>query len=162
MHPLLRQYGFIVEQKQLDKRLKTEQLKPEVDLHYNALTAVTGQNPLNQYTPSNYKWGLSFSMPLLLRKERGDLRLANLQIEEAELEINNKSADLRYQAINALNSLQTTAAQARISEKTVRDYLALLQGERRLFSSGESSLFFSKLEGDGLYKCPVKADRNPP
>ena len=89
------------------------------------------------YNINNYKWGVEFKMPLLLRKERGDLKLAELKIQENELLLNNKSQELlnKYQAY--VNEWQATNEQIGIFEETVRLYEQMFTAERRLFEIGE-------------------------
>ena len=69
-HPYLQLNSLKLEQTGIDLKLKKEQLKPKLTLKYNALSEPVGNNPIAQYSPSNYSWGASFSYPVLSRKER--------------------------------------------------------------------------------------------
>ncbi len=155
-HPLLRQYRLKVEQLEVDKRWKMEQLKPTLNLNYNAITEAVADNPLAEYSVNNYKWGLTFSIPILLRKERGALRLADLKIQETELDLNTKSATVAYKAMASLNEWETTADQVKLFTQTVRDYNGLLNGERQMFNAGESSLFMVNSRELGYINAQVK------
>ncbi len=155
-HPNLRQYAFKLDQMEIERRWKKEQLKPTLNLNYNAITEATPGNPLAEYSINNYKWGLSFNMPLFLRKERGSLNMANLKIRETELEYSNKSAALNYKAVAALNEWDNTAGQVQLYTKTVRDYRGLLNGERQMFSAGESSLFMVNSRELGYINAQLK------
>ncbi len=155
-HPELVQYQFKIEQLEIEKRWKKEQLKPIVNLNYNALTEAIQENPLAEYSPNNYKWGVSFSMPILLRKERGAVRLADLKIQEAELDIASKTATLGYKAIASLNEWSNTADQVVLYTRTVRDYNGLLNGERQMFEGGESSLFMVNSRELGYINAQLK------
>ncbi len=155
-HPELVQYRYKVDQLEIERSWKQEQLKPTLNLNYNALTEAVQDNPLAEYSPSNYKWGLTFSMPILLRKERGALRLADLKIQETELDIANKTASLGYKAVASLNEWSNTADQVALYTQTVRDYNGLLNGERQMFNAGESSLFMVNSRELGYINAQLK------
>ncbi len=155
-HPELIQNRFKIDQLEIEKRWKQEQLKPTLNLNYNALTEAVQENPLAEYSPNNYKWGVSFSMPILLRKERGALRLADLKIQEAELSMATKTATIGYKAIASLNEWANTAEQVLLYSKTVRDYNGLLGGERQMFEAGESSLFMVNSRELGYINAQLK------
>lgn len=140
-HPHYLLYGFKLQDLEIEERWKREQLKPQLDLNYNALTNASPDFEDLGYNPSNYKWGLSVSMPILLRKERAGLQITKLKINEAELEQSAKKAELRAKVISGFNLWNTTARQSREYERTVRNYRRLVEGENQLFFSGESSLF---------------------
>lgn len=83
-------------------------IKPKLNLKYNAITAPLGNDAFADYNTNNYNWGLEFSMPLFLRKERGDLKIAQLKINETKLDFDNKKAAINYKAIAAMNELGTS------------------------------------------------------
>ena len=121
--------------------MKLEQLKPQLDLKYNALNKVVGDNPFANLSPNNFTWGLQFNMPIPLRKERGALRLTNLYLQEADLQVANQQASIMYKFNASANDWTTTRDQAVVYQRTVQDYAGLLEGERQKFNAGESSLF---------------------
>ncbi|MGB0176533.1 MAG: TolC family protein [Owenweeksia sp.] len=155
-HPELQQYRYKIKQLELDKRLKKERLKPEVNLKYNALLEPVGTETWENYNSANYTWGLEFSFPLFLRKERGALKMADIYIRESEYELQYKEQALRYQLQTAVNEWQTTGSQLDIFRRTVRDYESLLKGERRKFEAGESSLFMVNSRELNLINSQVK------
>ncbi|MDA7744669.1 TolC family protein [bacterium] len=155
-HPELQQYRFKIDQLEIEQRWKREQLKPNLNLKYNALSEPVNGDVLSAYSPNNYNWGLEFAMPLLLRKERGDVRLNAIKIQEAEFDISNKEQMLVFKARAALNDWQTTDEQVTLYRKTVRDYNGLLSGERTLFNNGESSLFMVNSREMGYIKAKIK------
>ncbi len=155
-HPKLKHYQLDIDQLSIEKRLKKEMLKPEFDLNYFALSEPIGNDPLYNLSTNNYKWGLEFSMPLLLRKERGDLKLADLKIEEKTLDLSNEQALISFNINASLNHWNTSYDQVQLYLQTVRDYLGLLEGERRLFESGESSLFMINSREMGYIQAQLK------
>lgn len=138
-HPKLQQYQFQMQQLEIQQKWVKEQLKPKLDLNYQPITSVVGG--ISEYSLSNYKWGVSFNMPIFLRKERAQLELTNLNMKETGLKALQTKASVNYEVKAALNEWNTTNDQVRLYENTVKDYKRLLQGERQLFSIGESSLF---------------------
>jgi outer membrane protein TolC len=155
-HPLLQQYQFKIDQLKIDEKWKKEQIKPTLNLKYNAINRPVGNDAFANYNVNNYTWGVEFNMPIFLRKERGALELAKLKINDAELELVAKQAAINYKAIAALNSLETTQQQITLFAKTVSDYSKLLNGERRMFNAGESSLFMVNSRESGYINTQLK------
>lgn len=141
-HPILQWSQYKIDILKIDERLKKEKLKPVFNVNYNALTYSTSETSvINNYTINNYKWGLNFSMPVLLRKERGDLNLTRLKIKEAQYELQNKNLEIKNKVLMALNESKTLNDQIKLYTQTVKDYDNLLRSEKRMFDGGESSLF---------------------
>ena len=140
-HPYLKVTDFKIEMLEIDQRLKREMLKPQLNLQYNLINEPINYNPFNQISINNYKWGVGFEMPLFLRKERGDLALGNLKIQEAELNRENKKAELRNKIQSALLEWKNSVQQLEIYLQSVQDTKKLLDAERDMFDNGESSLF---------------------
>ncbi len=155
-HPELLQYQFKVETLDINARLKREQLKPVLNLKYNALSQPIGGDPFNNYSSLNYNWGVNFSMPILLRKERGDLKLTRIKQNEAQLQMTNKREQLSFKAKASLNSWRITLDQIELYEGTVSDYLRLLEGEKSMFEAGESSVFMINSREVGYLKARLK------
>jgi len=155
-HPKLKQYQLKMDQISIDQRLKREQLKPTLNLKYNALSEAINDSPFEQYNSNNYNWGLEFSIPILLRKERGALRLANYKMQEAELDFSNQTAEIIYKINSSINEWEATKEQLDIYTQTVIDYNRLLSGERQLFNAGESSLFMVNSREVGFIGAQIK------
>jgi outer membrane protein TolC len=155
-HPYLQQYRFKIDQLKIDRRLKIENLKPQLDLKYNALSQVVGNTPFADLSINNYQWGLQFSMPIPLRKERGALKLAKLKIQNAELDVVDTQAQIGYKINASLNEWNTTREQTALYQRTVQDYLGLLEGERDKFGAGESSLFMVNSRELGYINAQIK------
>ena len=133
---------YKVEQGQLEQRLQRNNLLPEIKLGYLWLSST---NPLQHLQagldPENNITQLKIKMPLFLRKERANLKLSTLKINDlrleqvqVKLELNNKIAALKAQQ----NSLMK---QKSIALNVADDYKILYQGEQKKFDAGESSLF---------------------
>jgi outer membrane protein TolC len=140
-HPDLLQTQYKIDQMRIEQRWKREQLKPTLELKYNLLAEPLNNDPFSEFTTNNYKWGLQFEMPVFLRKERGAVLDMGVKINQTQFDFSNKLAELNFKANAARNELVTTGQQYNLYTRTVRDTEGLLNGERQLFRTGESSLF---------------------
>lgn len=154
-HPEILAYDYKLQSLDIDMALKKEQLKPTLKLNYNPLferDASVSVLPVSE----NYKWGFTFSMPVFLRKERGDIQLTEIFIRDAELERKNKNLELLNKTKAYLNEFITTAGQFNLYTGTVLDYESLLNAERRIFEAGESSLFMINARELGFISARLK------
>ena len=140
-NPKLTQTRLKIADLEIDERLQQEYLKPRVDVKYNALLAGGADDPVQELSSNNYKWGVTFSQPLLLRKERGKLALTRIKLSETQLYLSDQTADVEAQVIAYTNEANITAEQFTLAVQNAADYGQLLEGERTLFRGGESSLF---------------------
>ena len=140
-HPYLQVTNFKIKGLEIEKKLKKEQLKPELAIQYNFLNQPIQNNPFANSSINNYKWGLTFEMPILLRKERGDLAKTNLKLKEEQFNLENSRAYVEYKIRNSLVEYNNALTQVEIFEKTVVDTKRLLDAEKAMFETGESSLF---------------------
>lgn len=155
-HPDLLQYEYKIDQLDIDRKWKIEQLKPELNLKYNFLAEPVSNNIMSEFTTNNYRWGLQFQMPILLRKERGSLLQTKVKVKEATFDYSVKQAELGYKFQAARNELNTTNNQVILYSQTVRDYQRLLLGERTKFTGGESSLFLVNSRELGYINAQIK------
>jgi len=140
-HPVLRLTDVDLASLNVEKRLKTQELLPVMKLKYNFLTEnIAGARP-SPFLENNYKWGVTLYSPLLLRSTRGALGQTKAKIEIKQTGRDLKELELRRKLeadLNAWKILNNQVATIRTNVKTLE---ALLQGETRRFSIGESSLF---------------------
>ncbi len=153
-HPKLRSLGYKIDGLRVDRRLKTNKLLPTIDLEYNFLTETP--ELANSFITDQYKGGLRFEMPLFLRKERGDLRLANIKLRDAEFEFDNAQIEIQNKILAIYNELESFETQNRLIEDIVDNYQALLMAEERKFSFGESSLFLINSRESKLIDAVLK------
>lgn len=140
-HPELIKYAYLIDMERIDLRLDRENLKPTIELKYNALADNTFANTFDTYNINNYKWGAEFSFPIFIRKERGELRLTKLEIQDMEAGFADKTQFVRYKINSAYNSWDISYSQAFLYNSAQNNYESLLDAELRLFSIGESSIF---------------------
>jgi outer membrane protein TolC len=139
--PLLMQTMYKIDQLKIEERWKREQLKPQINLSYNPLSQPVGNNPIANFSPSNYKFGLSVYVPLFLRKERGSLAQTKLKIENTNLDLKYKIIELTNKEIQLRNDLLNLYAQLEIQQNQVSQGKLLRDSEQKRFEIGESSLF---------------------
>ena len=154
-HPKIKSLGFKIKSLDVNRRLKMNNLLPKIDFQYNLLS--TNGRQINSFNTANYKTGLNFSMPLFLRKERGDLKLARIKLQDKKLE----NAATKVVIKNEISAIQQELAsyilQNDFTFKIVRDYDVLLEAEERKFFLGESSLFLVNYREEKYIDSKLKA-----
>lgn len=139
-HPAIQWYDLKTADLQLERKLKIEMLKPQLNLNYNLL-----QTPENlvggQLSFSDYKWGATFYVPLLLRKERASLAITRLKLSSVQWDLQQKQRELQIKQLQVRNEWNTHVTQAESSRIAASRYQQLAAAERSLFELGESSLF---------------------
>ncbi len=156
-HPKLKSLGFKIDGLRVDKRLKTNKLLPRIDVEYNFITETPEY--LNSFVTENYKGGLNFELPLFLRKERGDLKLAKLKLRDAQFEFDNAEIQIQNKILAIYNELDSFQNQNVLIDNIVDNYQALLAAEERKFSFGESSLFLINSRESKLIDAVLKQNQ---
>lgn len=153
-HPKLIALDNKISGLKVNKKLKANKLIPKIDVQYNLLT----QEPdiSNAYNTSNYKANINVAFPLLLRKERGDLKLAKLKIEASKFERSDAALNLSNKIEALTRQLESYIIQNEIIEGIVKDYETLLAAEERKFSFGESSVFLINYRESSLIDAQLK------
>jgi len=154
-HPKLRSLDFKYESLQLNKRLRQNMLLPQIDLQYNFLSQ-TPDN-LGAFNAINYKSGVNVSFPLFLRKERGNLRLAKLKLQDVEFEISTTRVTLKNKIDAVTQEIESYVLQNQLTKELVIDYQVMLEAEERKFFLGESSLFLVNSREAKLIENTIKA-----
>lgn len=140
-HPDLLQYQYKLDALEVNRRWKAEQMKPTLDVNYNFITSTVGGDEIINGTLDNYKLGVTVQLPLFMRKERGDLQLANLKIQDTDLQREQKTWELQTKVAAYFNDLTNLQTQIELVADMVNNYQQLVNAERQLFRMGESSLF---------------------
>ncbi|MEZ2413437.1 TolC family protein [Muriicola sp. E247] len=153
-HPKIISLGRKIDQLTIDKRLKTNNLLPQIDLEYNFLTETP--ELINSLQQENYKGGVNISLPLFLRKERGELKLAKFKLRDAEFEYANASISIANKVLAIYNELESFEEQNQLVYDIVTNYRTLLRGEERKFNFGESSLFLINSRESKLIDARLK------
>lgn len=142
-HPELEIYQTKFKFLEIDKRLKFQELLPDVKVKYNQLgknyflNETLGQIPLEK----NYQYAVSFAMPLRLSQARANYTQAKLKIEYTKFQQNNKQRFLENKIREQFNILTQLKNQMSIQQNLYENLNLLLIGEQARFETGESSLF---------------------
>ena len=154
-HPKLRILENKYEIQQIEKRLMKNNLLPQIDLEHNFLTQQIAN--VNTFNTANYKTGVSVNLPLFLRKERGNLKIADLKLNDIALDRMSTRLNLKNK-LDAVNSEITSyTTQQSLTSNIVNDYSNLLTAEERKFELGESSLFLINSRESKLIEAKLKA-----
>lgn len=151
-HPDLLKLRLKAESLGVDRRLARENLKPQLDLKYHLLDQPI--TPDSEFTSvqfeEDYRFGLDFSIPLFLRKERAKVNQVELKIENntlvqdlREREIINEISAIYFELVN---TDQLIAQQ----QQMVQNYQLLVDAERFNLANGESDLFKLNAQLDKL------------
>jgi len=156
LHPEIQKFDMKEEQLLIDRRLQVEYLKPRVDVKYNLLNEPIDGDPFTGMNPNNYKWGLDFAFPLYLRKARSSVNLADISIQDNNLEQASKTLSLQNKIIQNWRAQNILLEQIDNYRDAVRNYDRLLQAERQKFNAGESSLFLINSRENMLFTARLK------
>ena len=142
-HPLLLQSLARIDQLEVDRRLRSEYLKPSLDVRYQWLgnAGVAGPDDGARLSGNGQLVGVGFSMPLLLRRERGELAMARLRLSDAGLAVDRDRLVIRNRIRERANDIGVLRQQADLGASMVQNNERLLNGENQRFAAGESSLF---------------------
>ncbi len=154
-HPELRLLDYDLDFLEVDRRWRAEQLKPVVKINYNFLSETFNQLEQAPFFENNYKWGLTISSPLFLRRERGALG-----ITKAKINMTSYKRDLRFQKLVAdlekqYYNYQVLGRQLVTFEENIVGLERLLEGEKTRFDMGESSLFLINAREVSLFDALV-------
>ncbi len=143
-HPSLMLYNNKMDVLNIEKKLKKQDLLPKVDLKYALLNkGYTIQNTFakHQLFQDNYQLGLKIEMPLFLSQGRANLKIANLKIEENQLDIVQKQREIELKIKQYYNEFSNLKNQVLLQENLYNNYYKLLQAEQIKYDNGESTLF---------------------
>lgn len=156
-HPELRKLSIKLLQLENERRLAAEFLKPRLDVNYSFLNQPFDPEWNTNFSlGNNYKFGLDFSFPVLLRKERSKLALTRLKISGTQYERNLAERQIVNDVNATHNILINTAAIMNNQTDMVNNYERLLQAEILNFENGESDLFKINIQQEKLIQAQTK------
>lgn len=147
IHPDLRLLDFKSRDLSIKEKLKLEQLKPQLNLTYNFLgngfDLVANETTRNfsGLFAQNYKWGLSFQLPVLLRKERNGLKMLRVEMDQNFNKIRLKNQELSAKVLANAQEVNFKFDQVNQFRQMLDNNRTLLDMEREKFAIGESSVF---------------------
>jgi outer membrane protein TolC len=142
-HPKLKEYDEKLKALEINRRLAFQELLPTINLKYNQLGK--GYDIIKTagafLSENNYRFGMSFSLPLRLSQGRGEYKLAKLKINETVVEQDLTRLLIINKVTTAFNELINTKKQIALQEEVYKNFLRLQQAEETRYFNGESSLF---------------------
>jgi outer membrane protein TolC len=162
IHPDLQKSRAKLNQLGVENRLLGNKMLPKLTLDYNLLQAGQPFNPeagarlSNTYMQNNYKLGVSFAYPLLLRQERSKLQLNRLKQQETELSLQQDAREVQTTIRTVISEWEALHKQLRLQEQVVLNAERLRQGEQIRFDNGESSVFLLNAREASLVNARVK------
>ncbi|WP_417887758.1 TolC family protein [Zunongwangia sp.] len=156
-HPKLRSLGYDLDSYNLDVKLKQNNLLPTINLEYNFLSPEIDET--NYISTDNYKAGLKVKLPLFLRKERGDLKLAKAKRDQAEYKIKQSRWKLTNKVKATEQEIFSLQEQLQITNDIVSDSEVMVAAEKRLFEVGESSIFYINTRENKLIDAILKKNK---
>lgn len=156
-HPELQKLAITLLRLENERKLAAEFLKPRLDLNYSLLNQPFDPEwNTNVNLSENYKFGVDFSFPVLLRKERSKLALTRLKISGTQYERNLAERQVVNEINTTHNALVNTAAIMNNQASMVSNYERLLQAELLNFENGESDLFKINIQQEKLIQAQTK------
>ncbi len=158
-HPDLVKIDVKQEQLQIEERYQRDKLKPKLYANYNILTRTVAdfsEAGDYDYFSNNYKMGVSFSYPLLLRETRGKIRLVEVKQEQLVLERQNQERFIRASIEGNYQNWIALEEQIKIQEQQVVNARLLRDAEQTRFFAGESSFFLVNTREVALINAQIK------
>lgn len=157
-HPDLIKLNVKISQLEVDRKLAAEYLKPRLDLNYIFLNQPI--NPQGDFQSfgfmNNYKFGLDFAMPILIRKERAKLAQTKIKIRGTEYERSQTEREIINQINASYNQLVNTNRILSQQSSVAENYDRLLQAEILNLENGESDLFKINIQQEKLIQSQSK------
>jgi outer membrane protein TolC len=157
-HPELTKLTIKLDQLEVDRKLAAEYLKPKLDLSYNFLNQPL--QPSGEFQSlsflNDYKFGLDFAMPILIRKERSKLAQTKIKIRETEYSRTQSEREIINQVNMIHNQLVNTNGILTRQNSIALNYQRLLNAELTNLENGESDLFKINVQQEKLIQSQSK------
>jgi outer membrane protein TolC len=142
-HPEVAQISVSLSSMELQRKMYANNLLPELLVDYTLISGNTSswENAASGMAWDNYKLGVSFVMPLFLRKERSYLNSIQLKTDEVSLKRDLKQREIANKVEASYNKLINLTSQILLYKQTVANYEQLYLAEVRMFNLGESTQF---------------------
>jgi outer membrane protein TolC len=153
-HPKILALRLKMDQLEVERQLKANKLLPKLEANYNFISP--DWNDASAYNSNDYKAGIKFSTPLFLRKERGDVKLAEIKLQDAEYDVLATSLAIENKVKAIFNEIDSYTLQNEITQEIVEDSQQMLNAEIRKFDLGDSSLFLINSRENKLIESSLK------
>lgn len=150
-HPKINALQSKIDILNVERKLNANELLPKINLGYSYLSDRRSYD----FENDNYKFGLDFSFPLFLRKERGKLKLTKYKIQETEYIMSVEKLQLGNKMEAQKIEIESLSKQLALIKSLTKDNQIMLNSEERLFSFGESSLFLINSRENNLVSAQL-------
>jgi outer membrane protein TolC len=161
-HPELLKLRAKADQLDIDRRYRTEQLKPKLNVSGALLSR---RRDFGTYVPdyydfgwSNYKVGVDFAFPLFLRAERGKLKEVKFKQQQVDYDLMQSGREINNNITASYNSLTAYKSQMIVQVQSINNQQILLTGELQKFDLGESTLFLINSRESKLIDMKIKRE----
>jgi len=156
-HPELRKIRIKLEQLDVDRRLAVENIKPRIDLNYSFINQPFDPEWNTGFDlGEDYKFGVDFSFPLFIRKERAKLAMTKLKISNTQLEQDLAERQILNEIQSVFNELTNNQIVLEQQDAMVDNYSRLLNAELLNVENGESDLFKLNVQTEKLIQSQTK------
>jgi outer membrane protein TolC len=159
-HPDLLKFRSKSDELEVERLFRRERLKPRLNL---SGTLLSRRTDFGSYVPGyydfgmrNYKVGIDFAFPLLLRAERGKLAEVRYKLQSLDLDIQNADRRIRNNIYTSYNALRAYETQLGIQVSSISNQQTLLSAELQKFELGESTLFLINSRESKLIDMKLK------
>lgn len=151
-HPKVQALETKLSMLEVNRKLKANLLLPKLTIGYNYIAEPVY---FDSFNADDYKFNIDFSIPIFLRKERGNLKIAKLKIQDLKLDIEQQRLELRNKIKAQQTEILSLKRQKSVIDNLVQDYVTMLDSEERLFSFGESSMFLINSRENNLVNAKL-------
>ncbi|MBP1221781.1 TolC family protein [Flavobacterium sp. 1355] len=151
-HPKIQALETKLSMLEVNRQLKANLLLPKVNVGYNYISEPAY---FDSFNTDDYKFNIDFSIPIFLRKERGNLKMAKIKIENLKYDINQQRLELKNKIKAQQTEIASLKKQKEVIDNLVKDYFAMLSSEEKLFSFGESSIFLINSRENNLVSAKL-------
>jgi outer membrane protein TolC len=157
-HPKLQMLQKKLDVLAIEKRVKTQDLLPKLDLKANLLQKKYDlpKDISTLYMQQNYKVGFDFRMPLFLREARGAVQTTQFKIIETNYELDNTQLQLELKVKSYYNEWVSLKRQLGYFQASYGNNYKLYRGEEARFNIGESTLFVMNSRENKLLESKQK------
>ena len=156
-HPEIQKLQTKGKQLEVENRWNRESLKPEINLSYSFIdTPISNDGFSSPEFGDNYKLGMDFSFPLLLRKERGKLQKTRVYQESIQFDLQQTKQQIAAEISAAFAELKANQQLTRQYQSLSDNYNQLLQAEIFNLENGESDLFKLNIQQDKYIEAQLK------
>lgn len=151
-HPKMQALETKMSMLEINRQLKANSLLPKINVGYNYISE---PSYFDSFNADDYKFNIDFSIPIFLRKERGNLKMAKIKIQDLKFDIDQQRLELKNKIKAQQTEITSLKKQKSVIDNLVKDYLTMLNSEEKLFSFGESSIFLINSRENNLVSAKL-------